>query len=31
MTRVELDRLSKTYAGKSRAAVDAVSLDVGAR
>ena len=28
MTRVELDRLSKTYAGKSRAAVDAVSLDV---
>ena len=28
MTRVELDRLSKTYAGKSRPAVDAVSLDV---
>jgi multiple sugar transport system ATP-binding protein len=28
MTRVELDRLSKTYAGKARAAVDAVTLDV---
>ena len=28
MTRVELDRLSKTYAGKQRPAVDAVSIDV---
>src|SRR5262245_41797236 len=28
MTRVELDRLSKTYDGKQRPAVDAVSIDV---